>query len=174
MKTELLKSYKLDEVFASSEKEIHSRRKFIKLFAGSTAGIVLPMSTVSQANDDILGFLIRRFAEEIVKNIIEAEISRLSMSREYVYSENPTSGSFYLTNSTNDRAEGNMKLSLVDEWDYSEFSSMSIQYSVPPNTIQQYTFTDGPSAIVQQDTSAKLTATIKENKQSSNIFTIRA
>lgn len=161
-----------------------NRRKFLKSFGVTSVGLSMPFSTMSFAdlapledkpiNDEFSKFLLKLMFVVIATALIEAKISKFDISENKIKSNRPTSGSIYIFNPTDKQVAGDLKLTLINEWDYSEFSSMRASYVIPPNKIEKLEFVNGPSAVVSETTQTRLIAQTKVNMEVSPIITIRA
>lgn len=182
MKIELIESINLqdefEKIFYSDKSRRINRRNFFKFCAAGSIGIVLPATITNTAHADgiasILRLATRGMVKGMVSQLLKARIMRFDVTTKEIYSNTPTSGEIYFANDSNKKSKGDLKLTLVDEWDYEEFSSMKAGFSIPPNTVQKYGFRHGPSAVVRHDTNTHLLAQTKINNKKSGAILIRA
>lgn len=180
MKTELIESINLNDeyekyFYSSNNKYGISRRDFIKFSVFSSAGIILTGTNVVQAEEgSIFTGIARIFAKRIIRHLLRAKISDFNVTSTDIDSNTPTSGEIFLANDARKRVSGDLKLTMVQEWDYKEFSSKKAGFSIPPNTIRKYGFNNGPSAVVNNDTQTRLISQTRLNKRRSQPIIIRA
>lgn len=167
MKIELIKSYDLDDEYEkyfytrNEEKKQISRRDFIKYFTVSVAGLALPLGVTNDAN---------AFLPILIRAVIPLIIPTLASYA----SHEKTTGDVLLGNNKNIIVKGDLNLTLVREWDFNEFSTRYANYEVPPNKVQQYRFSNGPSGTVKKNTEAFLLAKSRIDHQPSKSITLIA
>lgn len=166
MKIELVNTVDLNDEFEKyfytkrNEKKIN-RRDFLKFCTIGSAGVVLPMTIADEA-------------EAFWPLLIRAIIPSLVAGAAAYASNSNTTGDVYLANDKSVHVKGDLNLALINEWDFDEFSSKHTTYTVPPNKVQQYRFTNGPYANVSRNTNAHLRARSRIDERRSDSIIIRA
>lgn len=163
MKVELIETININDLieerYYSPRKEV-SRRDFLKYSAVGGLGLMLPLTMTEDS-------------EAVPLWLIPAIVPAIKLIRDIFFSGQETEGEVVLLNNKNETARGDLKLTLVDQWDLDNQSSIQkAGYVVPPQTGQRYHFSGGPSLNVGRDTQASFSARSQVHENSVNGLTI--
>lgn len=169
MKTKLIDSMSLgydnntNYQKASSYKKL-TRRDFLKYSIIGSAGLAIPVLATEDADAGWWW--------------IPAILGGLAVTTTVIASGESTSGEIIIINESHKDMEGPMQFKLKKEEKLrtNQFQSSSsqdssektIRYKIPARTKRTYTFTNGPSLIVEKDTKAILTVRSQLNEKSVN------
>lgn len=151
----------VEEQFYSKNNKVVSRRDFLKYSAVGSLGLLLPIFIVEEAN--------------AILPLIAVAVGVLTLTNDLLASEEPTEGTIVLINNSPVTVEGDLKLTLLDEWDLgNKGSTRSTGYRVPKNKGQRYGFSDGPSLKTDKDTLATFRANSRADQQEIKNLSIKA